>query len=61
VLSHWDRNNCLVFASRAFADRWNVAPETLYGKTVAEVLGSDAYEAIRVYIDRVLAGDKVAF
>jgi PAS domain S-box-containing protein len=61
VLSHWDRDNRLVFASRAFAERWNVPPEALYGKTVAEILGDEAFEAIRGYIDRVLAGEQVAF
>ena len=61
VLSHWTRDCRLSFASRAFAGRWNVEPETLYGKTVGEVFGEEAFESLRPYIDRVLSGEKVAF
>ncbi len=61
VLSHWDRDNRLLFASRAFAERWSVPPETFFGKTVAEVLGVEAFESLQPFIERVQAGEKVAF
>lgn len=61
VLSHWDCEHRLKFASRAFADRWNVTPQSLYGKTVSEVLGPKAFEALLPFVDRVLAGETVSF
>ena len=61
LLSHWGRDRRLLFASRAFSERWKVAPETLYGKTVAEILGPEAFESLKGYIDEVMAGESVAF
>jgi PAS domain S-box-containing protein len=61
VLSHWDRNNRLRFASRAFAARFGIEPEALLGKTVEEILGGEAFRALAPYVKRVLDGEPVEF
>ncbi len=61
ILSHWSVDNRLLFASRAFADRWEKAPEELVGQSVADVLGAEAWAAIQPHVARVLAGETVTF
>jgi PAS domain S-box-containing protein len=61
ILSQWDRENRLLFASRAFAERWATTPEALVGRTIAEILGAEAFATVRPRVERVLAGENVTF
>ncbi len=61
IISHWDREHRLIFASHAFAERWGKRPEEFIGKTVTEVLGAQAFAALRPHVERVLAGETVVF
>lgn len=61
ILSHWDRHHRLIFASRAFAGRWNQQPEELLGRLMPEVLGEEAFARLQPYLQRVLAGENVSF
>ncbi|HEY1109963.1 MAG TPA: PAS domain S-box protein, partial [Opitutaceae bacterium] len=47
------------FVNKAFADRWQTAPQEFIGKTIAEVAGPQALAAAQPFIDRVLAGETV--
>ena len=49
------------FVNRGYAARFGLRPEDLVGKSVPEVLGQAAYEAIGTYIDLVLSGQGVQF
>ena len=49
------------FVNRSYATRFGLQPENLVGKSVPEVLGQAAYEAIGTYIDLVLSGQGVQF
>lgn len=59
LLSHLDREGKFLFVNKAFADRWQKAPQEFIGKTIAEVAGPLAAAAARPFIDRVLAGETV--
>lgn len=59
LLSHLDREGRFRFVNKAFADRWQKAPEEFIGKTIAEVAGPQAAAAAQPFIDRVLAGETV--
>lgn len=59
LLSHVDREGRFRFVNKAFADRWQKAPEDFIGKTIAEVAGPMAAAAAQPFIERVLAGETV--
>lgn len=59
ILSHCDREQRFLFVNRAYAVRFRRAPEEITGRTVAEVIGGEAYRVIKPLIDRVLAGEAV--
>src|SRR4051812_10372393 len=59
ILSHWSVDNRLLFASRAFAQRWQKEPEELVGKAIREILGEDAWLTVKSKVERVLAGHPV--
>src|SRR5207248_514640 len=49
------------YVSRAYADMLGRKPEEIAGKPILEVMGEKGVESIRQYIDRVLAGETVAY
>ena len=49
------------WVSRAFASWLGVARDTLEGQPIADAIGDEALAAIRPYIDRVLAGERVEY
>jgi PAS domain S-box-containing protein len=60
-LAHCDRERRFKFANRPYTERFRLTPEDVVGKHVGEVLGQEAYEAIRPYVDRALAGEEVEY
>ncbi|MEA2604143.1 MAG: hypothetical protein QOF89_5135 [Acidobacteriota bacterium] len=56
-LAHCNAERRYVFVNRAYAERFGLTPDQIVGRTVAEVLGDGAYESIRPYMERVLAGE----
>ncbi len=49
------------FANQAYQDKLGIPPERVVGRTMAEVLGEKAFQAIRPYVDRALAGEKLTY
>ncbi|HYG78419.1 MAG TPA: PAS domain-containing protein [Planctomycetota bacterium] len=49
------------FVNRAYAQRFGLRPEDVTGKHVSEVLGEEAFQTIRPYIDQVLMGKHIEF
>jgi PAS domain S-box-containing protein len=49
------------FVNRAYAERFGLTSEEIVGKTVGEVLGKEAREAIRPYVKSVLRGETVQY
>ncbi|GEM_PF-2320416 len=61
MLAHRSRDERYLFVNRAYAQRFGLTPDEITGRTVAEVVGPQTYAQIRPYIDRVLAGEPVAY
>src|SRR6185369_6598660 len=49
------------FVNRAYAQLLGLTPDQIIGKHVTEILGPDAYESVRPYIERVLEGHAVEY
>ena len=61
LIARVDTKRRYVFANRAYNDRLGIPVAEVVGRTMAQVLGEDAYETIRPYVDRVLAGESVEY
>ena len=61
LLAHCDRDARYIFVNKAYTRRFEVAPEDVVGKTIAEVIGETAFQRIEPYVKRVLAGEAVTF
>ena len=61
LIARVDTERRYVFANRAYNDRLGIPVADVVGRTLAEVLGEDAYETVRPYVDRVLAGEAVEY
>ncbi|HEX9945131.1 MAG TPA: PAS domain-containing protein [Thermoanaerobaculia bacterium] len=53
-IAHCDAERRFLFVNRAYAARFGLTPDQIIGRPIAEVLGEEAYETIRPYVDRVL-------
>ena len=51
---------CL-FANKAYAHNFGLDEHSIVGKTVPEIIGQDAFAAIRPYVDRVMQGEIVRY
>ncbi|HEX7183940.1 MAG TPA: ATP-binding protein [Thermoanaerobaculia bacterium] len=61
AIAHCSAERRFVFVNKAYAERFGLTPDQIAGRSVAEVLGKGAYESIRPYIDRVLAGEPLQY
>ena len=61
LIARVDTARRYVFANRAYEDMLGIPAALVIGKTMAEVLGTAAYETIRLYVDRALAGEAVEY
>jgi PAS domain S-box-containing protein len=61
LLVQRDRDGRYKFVNRAYAERLGLTPEQIVGKSISEVLGEEAYQAIRSHVDRVLKGQSVEY
>src|SRR3954462_11920120 len=61
LISYVDREQRYRFSNRTYNDWFGIAHERMQGRTVAEVLGDDAYGRMRPDIERVLGGASVEF
>jgi PAS domain S-box-containing protein len=61
MLIQCSRDMRYTFANRAYAEMFGLAPEQIIGKPIVEILGAEALEAVRPYIEAVLQGHRVAY
>ncbi|UQA59099.1 PAS domain-containing protein [Polyangium aurulentum] len=61
LISYVDTEHCYRLVNRGYQRWFGHAPETMVGKHVREVVGDAAYEAVRPYMERVLAGEAVSY
>ena len=50
-----------IFANRAYASTWGWDVDSIVGRTVAEVIGAEAYREIEPHIRRVVQGETVTY
>jgi PAS domain S-box-containing protein len=60
-IAHCDKDRRFKFVNEGYAARLGLRPEALVGKSVPEVLGKEAYESFRQYVEAVLSGREVEF
>ena len=61
LIARVDADRRYVFANRAYEDMLGIPAARVVGRTMAEVLGAEAYETVRPFVDRVLAGEAVEY
>jgi two-component system, cell cycle sensor histidine kinase and response regulator CckA len=61
MLAQCSRDERFRFVNRTYAEHLGLAPEQIVGKSITEILGKDASEALRPYIQRVLNGEAVEY
>ena len=61
LVSYVDRDGCYRFNNKAYEDWFGQAREAVAGRHVRDVLGEEAYEGVRPYIEAALAGETVTF
>ena len=59
ALITWCTRDRYLFVNRACAAFLGKPPELIIGRSIAEVMGEEAYKVIQPYIDRVMAGERV--
>jgi PAS domain S-box-containing protein len=58
-IAHCDRHCRYLFVNRPFADRFQLTPEQVIGRTVWDLLGTPVYERLRPLIEAALRGEQV--
>jgi PAS domain S-box-containing protein len=61
MLTRCSKDLRYVYVNRAYANMLGLQPQDIIGKPIIELIGTDAYEAIRPYIDKVLQGQSVEY
>jgi diguanylate cyclase (GGDEF)-like protein/PAS domain S-box-containing protein len=61
LISYLDRETRFRFSNRTYDDWFGIAQERMLGRTVAEVFGEESHARMQPHLERVLAGEEVAF
>jgi diguanylate cyclase (GGDEF)-like protein/PAS domain S-box-containing protein len=61
LISYLDRDQRFRFANEAYRDWLGLGPEALYGRSLREIYGEDAYQTFRAHIERALDGEQVTY
>lgn len=61
LISFVDSEQRYRFNNRAYQEWFGHSATEVYGKHLSEVLGEAAYEVVRPYVERVLAGEQVTY
>src|SRR5687768_4635711 len=61
LLAHCSRDLRYLFVNRATAEFFGRQKSEITGRRITDILGKKAFETIRPYVERVLAGEAVDF
>ena len=61
LIAHCDRDSRYKFVNEPYARRFGLRREELIGKKIEDIIGQEAYEPLRPYVERTLAGETVEF
>ena len=60
-LTRCSRDLCYIECNRAYEKIMGLSAEQIIGRSMIDVMGTKAFEAIRPYVERVLRGERVEF
>jgi PAS domain S-box-containing protein len=61
LIGYLDKEEKYQFANKAYEAWFNQVPAALLGRPVRDVVGDKAYQGVKKYIDRALAGERLSF
>src|SRR5207237_600458 len=61
AVTHCSRDLRYIWVSRRYAEWQQTTPERIAGRSIADVMGAEGFAAIRPYVERVLAGERVEY
>jgi PAS domain S-box-containing protein len=61
MIVHCDRGARFRFVNGPYASRFGLQPRQIVGRTIADVVGAEAYERFRHYVEAALAGEQVEY
>jgi two-component system, sensor histidine kinase len=61
LIGYLDREERYQFTNEAYRTWFNRDPQSLLGRPVREIVGEAAYQGVKAYIDRALAGERLDF
>ena len=61
LIGYLDKEEKYRFANRAYESWFDTDPKNLLGRPVREVVGEKAYQGVKNYIERALAGERLDF
>jgi PAS domain S-box-containing protein len=61
MLTRCSKDLRYVYVNRAYANMLGLQPQDIIGKPIVEVIGADAYEAIRPHVEKVLQGEPAEY
>ena len=61
LVAHVDREQRYQYCNKEYGDIFGIDPESMVGRSVAEVVEPEIYDVVRPYIERTYAGEEVAF
>ena len=59
LIAHCDRSHRFKFVNKPYAARFGLQPSELIGRSIADVLGAEAFRTIHPYLSEALAGRRV--
>ncbi|HEY9689439.1 MAG TPA: PAS domain-containing protein, partial [Coleofasciculaceae cyanobacterium] len=60
-ISYLDHNRRYCYVNHSYQRWFGFSPDKIYGKRLIDVIGQDAYQSVKLYIDRVLTGETVTY
>jgi PAS domain S-box-containing protein len=60
-ISYCDTQQRFRFVNRPYAEHFGLTPDQIVGRAIPDVLGDEAYEAIRPHVEAALAGRRAEF
>ncbi|MBR0567905.1 PAS-domain containing protein [Azoarcus sp. L1K30] len=61
LIAHVDAGQRYRFANRSYAEWFGFTKESIVGRSIEEVFGTDAYTAIRPHLDEAANGERVSY
>ncbi|MCB0165200.1 MAG: PAS domain S-box protein, partial [Anaerolineae bacterium] len=61
LMAHIDRDQRYQFVNAAYERWYNLSHQQIIGRSIREIIGSEAYEQLRPGIEAALAGEQVSF